>query len=195
LRAGGIMTGTLDGALKGAAYGAISGGISNGIGSYFSDWSIERVLAESGASGVMSEIMGGEFKDGFKVGLVTSSARYLYNETVKYGITWESGGDAISKYPDTYPAQNANNIGTANTNVDLNSWFGEGGKISKVLNQVPGLNATAGMHDVMQIGFDKITNASDGWLRTLGNIPAMAPAAAISYTALLSNQTTNLIYY
>ena len=42
----------------------------------------------------------------------------------------------------------ANNIGTAGK-VDINSWFGEGGKVSRFLNKIPGVNAVAGSHDTM----------------------------------------------
>ena len=83
---------------------------------------------------------------------VTTSAGILYNETVGYGATWESGGEAKPKTSVTYPCQGCNNVGTAERVIDPNSWFGEGGRISRALNAVPGVNAIAGTHDVYQVG-------------------------------------------
>ena len=39
--------------------------------------------------------------------------------------------------------------------------------------------------DVFQIGYDVMAGSPDSWLRTIGNIPAMVPAAAITYGGLI----------
>ena len=71
-----ILSGTLKGALTGAATGAISGG----VGGYFKAATMTRVLSKSVAGGVNSEINGGKFQQGFKTGLLTASASYLYGK-------------------------------------------------------------------------------------------------------------------
>jgi hypothetical protein len=138
--------------------------------------------------GVSSKIMGGNFADGFKVALLTAAAAYVYNSTVGYDTTWKSGGDAVNKTSRDTAFKNVNNIGIAGK-VDKTSWFGEGGKVSRFLNKIPGVNAVAGIHDTMQVGFDNLQGVSDSWMRTVFNVPAMVPAAAITYTALMSDQT------
>jgi hypothetical protein len=154
-------------------------------------------MVQSGASGISSEIMGGSFKDGFKMGLVTASARYLYESVVKYKATWESGGDAVDKVASDTSFNGANNIGTYGK-VDSNApWYSlkEGASISKILNQVPGVNAVAGFHDNMQVWFDTVTKSKDGILRNVANIPAMVPAVAVTYSALAFEHRNAIIIY
>ncbi len=56
---------------------------------------------------------------------------------------------------------------------------------SNAANNVPGMNSLAKLHDFYQISFDRISQGSDTWLRTALNVPAMIPATAINYGALL----------
>ena len=64
--------------------------------------------------------------------------------------------------------------------------FSEGGDLSKTLNKVPGINAVAGVHDVMQVSL------GDGLARDVLNVPGMIPAAAFTYTAALGQPLTHL---
>jgi len=180
---------------KGALAG-FAGAVTAGVGEYAKGLeAFQKIMVQSGASGISSEIMGGSFKDGFKMGLVTSSARYLYESVVKYKATWESGGDAMSKTSKDTAFKDANNIGVASRTIDKNSWFGEGGRVSRALNQVPGVNAVAGFHDNMQVWFDTVTKSSDGVLRSVMNIPAMIPAVAVTYSALAFEHRNAIIIY
>jgi hypothetical protein len=84
--------------------GAKAGAISGAVAGSFYTWGFDRVMAQSVAGGLGSEIMGGEFKDGFKVAFVTASARYLYAEisSPKYNSTgkphlWEEGRSDVGK--------------------------------------------------------------------------------------------------
>lgn len=70
---GAITTGTLKGALYGAFTGAVFGGIA---GHYGHTWNWERVVVESLAGGVTSEVTGGSFADGFKMQFIASSLNY-----------------------------------------------------------------------------------------------------------------------
>ena len=186
---GGSWSDAFKNGLKGAAAGAIMGGISGGFGS---TWNVGRVMLTSMGGGVSSEIMGGDFADGYKVAFITSAAAYAYSVVVKYNATWESGGDAVDKTSTDAGIKGANNIGIAGK-VDSNSLFGEGGKVSRFLNKIPGVNAIAGLHDTMQVGFDTLQGVSDGWMRTVFNVPAMVPATALTYTALATDYTDLII--
>ena len=174
-----LSTGTLDGGnvLESGLGGAMFGGING----YFGDsWSWERVGANSVAGGVNSKLQGGEFEDGFRFAAATSSARYIYNEVVKYDTTWEKGGDAADKRGFDMPVKGANNIGTAGP-VDSYSWWGEGGTISRSANNIPGINAVAGLHDVFQIRLDEW---GGNLARNVFNVPGMLPAAGITFMSL-----------
>jgi RHS repeat-associated protein len=58
--------------------GAVSGAIGAGIGLHYgSNYGFERVLAESAASGINSELSGGSFADGFKRGFAISALAYI----------------------------------------------------------------------------------------------------------------------
>ena len=73
---GGSWNDAFKNGLRGAAAGAIMGGITGGFGS---TWNVGRVMLTSMGGGVSSEIMGGDFADGYKVALVTSAAAYTYS--------------------------------------------------------------------------------------------------------------------
>lgn len=74
----------------------------------------------------------------------------------------------------------------------LNSkgWWNEGGIISRMANYIPGINAVSGLHDVFQITLDRLGNS----MRDIFNVPGMLPAAALTYTGLMSDTRAALIY-
>lgn len=72
------------------------------------------------------------------------------------------------------------NIGTAGP-VDPNSWWGEGGIVSRLANNIPGVNAVSGLHDVFQIRLDEM---GGNIARNALNVPGMLPAAGVTYAAL-----------
>ena len=191
--AGGVGTavngGNLKDILRNMGKGAIAGGIGGAVGGYYGDaWNLGRVGAQATANGVGSEIMGGRFKDGFKMGAVTAGARLFYNRTVGYDVTLEGGDKAVMKDPLTMPKQGDMNFGIARrTPLDARTFWEEGGTLSRAANKIPGMNSLAGIHDVFQVDFDLMQGTQDGLLRTLGNVPAMVPAAVINYTALASD--------
>ncbi|MCB1616689.1 MAG: VCBS repeat-containing protein [Pseudomonadales bacterium] len=71
---GGIMTGTLKGAMRGAAAGLVTAGVA---GYYGDTYTFSRVLADGAANGVASELSGGSFKEGLRMGLTVSMATYV----------------------------------------------------------------------------------------------------------------------
>lgn len=76
---GGDFNSMIDAALTGAATGAISAGIFYGVGSAFGSTQafsgkyFGKIAAHGGAGGIMSEIRGGNFQDGFMGAAVTQA--------------------------------------------------------------------------------------------------------------------------
>ena len=167
------------GSIKGGLQGALGGAISGGVGGYFgSTWNLERVASQAIGGGAATELAGGKFKDGFLAAGIAASAHYLYNSVVNYDASWKAGGPSQSKTADQMPIKGANNIGTqGHKTIDPSGWFNEGGKVSRFLNRVPGINSVAGMHDVFQV---KLDGVAFPFARDIFNVPGMIPAAAIS---------------
>jgi hypothetical protein len=182
---GTVATGSIKGGLQGAAGGAIFGA----VGGYFgSTWNLERVVARAAAGGVVKELGGGKFKDGFTLAGVAAGARHLYNSVVAFDVDPRPGGPAVEKTLNQRPVAGANNIGIQGEPPDP-SWFDknginwrEGSGINRLLNRVPGVNAVAGLHDTFQTNMDTVFFQG---ARDVFNVPGMLPAAAITYTALL----------
>ena len=112
---------------------------------------------------------------------ISSGLRYAYNAAVKYDLDIGPGRDAVDKKnPLAMPTKGANNIGTAGE-VNPMSWWGEGGIISSIANQIPSFNAVAGMHDVFQVRLQEYAGV---WARNAFNVPGMPLAAAITWGGL-----------
>jgi len=90
----------------------------------------------------------------------------------------------------TMPRENANNFGTAEKTLNPDGLFNEGGKISRFANRIRGLNAVAGLHDVLQVRLDQYGGS---FARNFFNVPAMIPAAVITYGGLLSHTLSNIL--
>jgi hypothetical protein len=155
-------------------------------------------MATGMGGGVSSKIMGGNFADGFKVALLTAAAAYVYNSTVGYEAP-KNGAYKLAGEKGTYneilgvPKDiNINVFGTNTSKLSgnfFNDFFKQGGALSNTAQHVFGMNAISRLHDSYQLWFDKIAGVSDSWTRTILNVPAMVPAAVISYAALMSDQT------
>jgi len=151
-------------------------GASMALG-YTSGYSLARI---NGASSAEAQATG---RDVAKFAFIVSSAGILYNEVVGYGATWEPGGEAVPRQPLDPPVKGANVIGTAQEYViDPNSWFGEGGRISRALNVIWGGNALAGMHDSIMIPVERW---GGGVAFGIVNVPAIPVAAVVTAPALL----------
>ncbi|MEM5789372.1 MAG: RHS repeat-associated core domain-containing protein, partial [Syntrophobacteraceae bacterium] len=196
--AGGLSAGFYGGnigesMLKGAGYGAVSGAAFGGIRGYYGNaWTPARVGIQALASGGLAELSGGDFKNAALFAFGTAAAAYGYQQLVGYSATPESGGEAVQKDPYTWPVAGHNNIGVQGGPLDPNGLWNEGGRVSVVANQIPGINAVAGLHDTFQVGIDKALttafNPSVGdTARTILNVPGMLRAAAWTYGALMAN--------
>jgi RHS repeat-associated protein len=181
--AGGVSTGDLRGIAVGTAGGALFGGMDAAWGG---SWDAGRVLASGVAGGALAEAGGGEFRQGFLFAGGAAGLSWGYQEVVNYAASWESGSAAQGKYRYTMPRDGVNNIGEAVAAIDPNSIWGEGGRLSRAMNRIPGINAVAGLHDVFQVRLDQFGGSRFGPLLRGGlNFPGMPVAAALTYPALL----------
>jgi hypothetical protein len=155
----------------------------------------EKFLAKVVVGGTISERTGGKFANGAKAAaflVALQGLPALYKKTVGYELDMGPGGAAVEKGPTGLPVEGANNVGTQDVwEFDDNGQrivgsFEEGGSLSNTLNQVPGINAVAGAHDVMQVSL------GTGLARDVLNVPGMIPAAAFTYTAALARPLTYL---
>eukprot|EP00457_Paulinella_chromatophora_P000117 gb/GEZN01000117.1/.p1 GENE.gb/GEZN01000117.1/~~gb/GEZN01000117.1/.p1 ORF type:complete len:2179 (-),score=148.47 gb/GEZN01000117.1/:363-6272(-) len=182
---GAVATDSMKGGLK----GAIQGALTSGVGSFGGPApSIYRAVTNTVTKGIASELAGEKFADGLVMGGVTSASSYFYSSYVKYDAQWSPGGAAHTKSLLSPPIHGANNIGFQGGSVNTKSWslldgLHEGGRYSRALNQIPGINAVAGLHDTFQIGL------GDGLARNSMalNVLGMFPATAITLGALLDN--------
>jgi hypothetical protein len=172
----------------GAVAGLATGGLLTGFG--YAATSMTSVVGQAVAASATSQLVGsgkidfGSLLTSAASAMVFAGARFVYNDIVKYDVTWGPGGDAVSKQLLSPPSEFANNIGVAVETIDPNSIWGEDGIVSRALNQVPGINAVAGLHDAFQVFLEKW---GDGNIRNIRNIPGMIPAAVITYGRLMSD--------
>ena len=145
----------------------------------------------------MTKLAGGDFEQGALFSLAVASSAYLYNKIVGYVADWKSGGAAKAKTLLTLPYELTNNCGTQGNPVDTNSWFGEGGIVSRGINALPGGNASCGMHDTFVVRIDDFFGGKSfgAFMRTTLNIPLMPPAAALSYGALMADPRAMTLFY
>lgn len=177
--AGGVASGDIQGVIRGVIGGGLFGGIA---GAYGNRWTAGRVLAAGTAGGALAHVSGGDFRRGFAFAGGAAGFGLAYNRLVGYQATWGPGGPAQGKDRLTMPYEGVNNIGEANRVVNPDAIWGEGGRMSRLMNRLPGVSAVAGMHDVFQVRFDQIGGAG---LRGALNIPGMPVAAALTYPALM----------
>lgn len=180
--AGGITTGDL----RGAALGAISGAGFGAVGAAYGDsWSVGRILSSGVVGGAAAKVGGGEFRDGFLYSGGAASFGYAYDRVVAYSATWASGGAAQGKQRFDMPVEGANNFAESRRVIDSGTFSGEGGRLSRLMNRIPGMNAIAGLHDVFQVRLDQFGGDRFGSvLRTAMNFPGMPVAAGLTYPAL-----------
>jgi hypothetical protein len=83
------------------------------------------------------------------------------------------------------PIEGANNFAESRSVVDPGTFAGEGGRLSRFMNRIPGMNAIAGLHDVFQVRLDLLGGDRFGQaLRSTLNFPGMPVAAGLTYPAL-----------
>lgn len=180
--AGGVATGEL----RGATIGALSGGAFGTVAAFNGNqWTLGRVLESGAVGGLTAEISGGDFRDGFLYAGGAAGFGYAYHKLVHYDATWSPGGKASGKARFTLPIEGANNFGEARSVIDPAAFGSEGGRLSRLMNRIPGMNAIAGMHDVFQVRLDQFGGDRFGHLlRSSLSVPGMPVAAGLTYPAL-----------
>jgi len=140
--------------------------------------------------GTASVLGGGKFGNGATTAAFVylyKAAPKIYKDIVGYGLDMGLGGDAVLKGFLTPPVEGANNVGTqGHRYLDPDCLFCEGGIVSRFMNQIYGINATAGLHDTMQI------NLGTGLLRDIANVPLMPVAALGTYSAAFGQMLNSL---
>ena len=180
--AGGIVTGDLRGVLLGGVGGGAFGAIG---GVYGNAWTADRVLVSGLTGGAVSTAAGGDFRRGFFLAGGAAGFGYAYDRIVNYDATWASGGAARGKQRFDMPIEGANNFSESRPVMDPSTFTGEGGRLSRVMNRIPGMNAIAGMHDVFQVRLDLLGGDRFGsFLRSTLSFPGMPVAAGLTYPAL-----------
>jgi RHS repeat-associated protein len=188
--AGGLVAsnGNVEAALKGVVSGAMFGAIN---GYYGNQWGWERVGANTAAGAASAKIYGTNVLSGAAGSFITSVARWGYNSQVGYDANPLPGEnrDYTSYMPDDNGRQPLDRIGmnVIGLNKELTGDFWEdfgkqGSLLSKTLNLIPGINATAGLHDYWFNSGLEFT--------PLNNVGTMLPAAAMTYAALLNGPLT-----
>ncbi len=161
---------------------AVSPGIDR-LGGTGLGGSAARIAAGGVVGGTAAVLGGGRFANGARTMAfmhLFKEAHTLYKDKVGYDLDAGPGGAAVGKDPISGPpVQGANNIGTQDNIVDPNSMWGEGGKVSRFANQIPTVNAIAGMHDVFQVSM-----GGSVW-RDVLNVPGMAVAAGVTYAGFV----------
>lgn len=179
---GGISTGDLRGAVAGSIGAVWMNGVNVAFGG---NWSLGRIGASALVGGGLAKAAGGSFRDGALLAGGAATAGYAYDRIVGYSATWSPGGAAQGKQRFDLPIEGANNFAESRPVIDPSTVSGEGGRVSRFMNRVPGMNAIAGMHDVFQVRLDQLGgDRFGGILRSALNYPGMPVAAAMTYPAL-----------
>jgi hypothetical protein len=159
---------------------------------------VSAVAAQTLTGCVAGEVSGAGCESGAKTAVVLSGAGEAYRALVGYAanavpgenrngtkLDGTSTGDGSYEFIDhagpnfgqQQPSDHGMNVIGLNK---LGSLLSQGGTVSRALNQVPFVNATAGIHDY-------IFNANPDLNFTLWNVPTMLPAAALAIPASLNN--------
>jgi len=147
------------------------------IGSVPGD-AVGRTAAAAVVGGTASRLGGGKFANGaqtFGFLRLFQELPGYYEKQVGFDLDASPGGNAAQKTEFSSPVEGANNIGFQGGPVD-NPCFGcEGGSLSLAADQIPGINAVAGLHDVFQ------TSMGTSIWRDVLNVPGMPVAAEVTY--------------
>ena len=206
-----LATGALSGfastgTLKGALTGAFTAGIMFGVDVVGKDLfgadygkglagGMGKIGLRSAGGCLSSKVGGGSCSDGAKLAGVLATADVLYDNTVGYKANAGPGKNPEKPFyiPDELTGQQppdsfGNNVTGQNEAGHVCS---QGSTCSKLLNNIPFVNATAGAHDF----WFNIPGTTLDVTNPIHNISTMLPAAVLSITASLSDpQYGNVLY-
>jgi hypothetical protein len=196
--------------LKAGAAGGVTGAVLGAVSFGAAAWSTPaKILAKSATSGAMAHLQGGSFKNGFATALAFASAAEAYRSYVGFEATAEPGkaveGNAAGcgsdgascfnfdpqespradKIPSDWEGKNVSGFNKPVTSEDGFFNGKQGGWISRTLNQVPGINNVARLHDTFLSPNSLLS------FTPINNVGSMLPVAAVSYSALFDLVTVD----
>jgi RHS repeat-associated protein len=182
---GGSVGDAFENGLKSGAIGGLTAGLTHGIDATFKSF-IPRAIGRSVVNGATNVMQGGSFKDGFGQTFVTDLLNVGYKKLVGESPKLLGPSEADpNKGTWQGPTAGSNNVGIQGYDEygkPLGGWLREGSKASKLLStKVPLVNATAGIHDVMQVAL----TFNSTKFRSLMNVPYMIPATAMAFGAYM----------
>lgn len=170
---------------------------SAGLGTVVAGQGISAVAAQTAAGCAAGAVSGVGCEQGAKTAAVLSGAGEAYQALVGYGANAGPGENRNGTKLDGTSTGNASyepirvgpnfgqqQVADSGMNVigfnEPGSWGSQGGTLSRALNRIPTINATAGLHDY-------IFNAQ--WLEqtSFNNVWTMPVSAAASIPATLNN--------
>jgi Possible hemagglutinin (DUF637) len=175
-----------------------------GVGTSVAGQGVSAVAAQTAAGCATGAATGAGCEQGAKTAAVLSTAGETYQSLVGYAANAGPGENRNGTKLDGTSTGNASyepvdrpgpNFGQQQPMdrgmnvIGLNapgSVLSQGSAVSRALNEVPFINATAGLHDY-------IFNANQDLSFKLWNVPSMAPAAALSIPAALNNPNISWI--
>jgi hypothetical protein len=133
--------------LKNTVAATVAGGVTGG----FSDYSVTRLAAQTATGCAAGSITGGGCEQGAKAAAVTAAAAWTYNHFVGYDAKAGPGKNPEKPFYDydrntgqQEPQSRGNNV-TGNNKPGY--FCSQGTNCSKILNELPLINGTAGFHD------------------------------------------------
>jgi hypothetical protein len=168
-----------------------------GVGTSVAGQGVSAVAAQTAAGCATGAATGAGCEQGAKTAAVLSTAGETYQSLVGYAANAGPGENrnGFNKtdqiyVPDAFgrqiPADQGMNVIGFNDPKKIGTIGAQGGAVSRALNEIPFINATAGLHDY-------IFNANKDLNFTLWNVPSMLPAAALSIPAALNNPNISWI--
>lgn len=195
--------------LKAGVAGGVTGAALGAASFTAAAWSTpSQIMAKSATSGAMAHLQGASFKNGFTTALIFASAAETYRSYVGFEATaepgeavkgnaaecgsagascynFESEGARAGKIPASWESKGVVGVNEPVTSEDGFFNGKQGGWISRTLNQVPGINNVARLHDTF---FSPNGSLS---FTPINNVGSMLPAAAVSYSALFDLVTVD----
>ena len=141
-----------------------------------------RIVGHGVVGGLATEANGGNFDDGFQESADSALYKEIYHGLSGDDPTLEKGGKATRKGEgEAVVNPRNNNIGKSRSLSAKGApgFIEEGGTVSLVANEVPGMNSGAVMHDYIAFGLE--TAVGDGALYMTLNIATIVPVIAINY--------------
>ncbi|MDE2325097.1 MAG: DUF637 domain-containing protein, partial [Betaproteobacteria bacterium] len=169
--------------------------LTAGVGQTLSGYNLGNLVGKAVTGCAAGSVSGTGCQNGAESATITNAAAWTYNTVIGYDADAGPGRTPTPNkaYPFYNPQNNGqqppgswgNNVIGLNDKAAAGSIFAQGSLLSNALNQIPFINATAGVHDFIfndGLKFDALTNPL-----------MMPPAAFLAIPAALGNNKINWI--